>query len=89
LLASQIPVVPLADGAGEARVIAGEVLGTRGPARTFTPVELFEVRIRAGRSATLALPDGHTALLLVTRGPVSVNGSPPVLAEHLVVLGRA
>jgi redox-sensitive bicupin YhaK (pirin superfamily) len=89
LLASQIPVVPLPDGSGEARVIAGDVLGTRGPAKTFTPVELFEVRIRAGRSARLALPDGHTALLLVTRGTVSVNGSPPVLAEHLVVLSRA
>jgi quercetin 2,3-dioxygenase len=86
---ARIPVVALPDGAGHVRVVAGELLGARGPARTFTPVEMWEVRVKAGREATLALPEGHTALLLVMRGPVAVNASPPVPAEHLVVLSRA
>jgi redox-sensitive bicupin YhaK (pirin superfamily) len=86
---ARIPVVELPGGAGHVRVVAGEALGAKGPARTFTPVEMWEVRIAAGREAALSLPDGHTALLLVMRGPVVVNGSPPVAAEHLLMLSRA
>ena len=89
LLASQIPVVTLPGGAGRVRVIAGDCMGTRGPARTFTPVEMRDVRLAAGKAAELALPEGHTALLLVTRGPVVVNDSTSAPAEHLVVLSRA
>jgi len=89
LTTSKIPVVALADGAGSVRVIAGDFRGTRGPARTFTPVEMWEVRLAAGRTAELSLPDGHTSLLLVTRGRVIVNESPPASPEQLVVLSRA
>ena len=89
ILDAKIPVVTLPKGAGSVRVIAGECLGTRGPARTHTPVEMWDVRIPAGKTADLSLPDGHTSLLLVRRGPVVVNDSPPVPNEHLVVLSRA
>jgi redox-sensitive bicupin YhaK (pirin superfamily) len=43
----QIPVIQLAGG-GHARVIAGELLGRIGPAKTFTPVNLFDVILKAG-----------------------------------------
>ena len=89
LTTAKIPVVALADGAGSVRVIAGDFRGTRGPARTFTPVEMWEVRLAAGRTAELSLPDGHTSLLLVTRGRVIVNESPAASPEQLVVLSRA
>jgi quercetin 2,3-dioxygenase len=89
IAASRIPVVALPGGAGSARVVAGELLGVRGPARTFTPVEMADVAVVAGSEVELSLPDGHTSLVLVRRGPVSVEGSPPVPAEHLVVLSRA
>jgi redox-sensitive bicupin YhaK (pirin superfamily) len=89
IAAAKIPAVPLSDGAGEARVIAGTVEGVTGPAKTFTPVEMWDVHVAPGRTVELALPEGHTALLLVTRGPVSVNGAPPAPAEHLVALSRS
>lgn len=83
ILASQIPQVELPGGAGTVRVIAGEVLGQRGPAKTFTPINLRDVRLQPGGSAQLAIPEGHTSLLVVQRGQVTVNGE-SVKAVELV-----
>ncbi|MFO0931230.1 MAG: pirin family protein [Planctomycetota bacterium] len=88
LRAAAIPTVALPGDAGDVRVIAGVFEGTRGPARTATPVELWDVRLRGGREAVLPLPSGHTGLLLVTRGPVAVADGVEVDPEHLAVLSR-
>ena len=74
LLKSQIPVVALPGDAGTARVIAGELGGQKGPAKTFTAINLWDVNVRAGKSAELALPDGHTTAFLVVSGQVAVDG---------------
>jgi hypothetical protein len=74
ILAAHIPAVPLAGGAGTAHVIAGELAGTPGPAQTFTPVNLWNLDLSAGHTATLPVPDGHTTLLAVRRGRVTVAG---------------
>jgi quercetin 2,3-dioxygenase len=71
---AQIPRVELGTGA-YGRVIAGELNGTKGPARTFTPVNVFDVRLEAGGSGELSLPDGHNAAIVLLRGDVVVNGS--------------
>ncbi len=73
LLQAQIPDVPLPSDAGTVRVIAGEYGGHRGPAKTFTPIHLWDVNLRADRSAELPLPDGHTTLFLVLSGEVVAN----------------
>ena len=75
ILDAQIPAVPLPGDAGVVRVIAGSFGGARGPARTFTPIEVWDVRLRAGQPVELALPDGHNALLAVLRGALRVGGS--------------
>jgi redox-sensitive bicupin YhaK (pirin superfamily) len=85
LLDAQIPAVDLAGGAGAVRVIAGEFRGTRGPARTFTTIELLDVRLRAARSATLSLPAGHTAIVLVQAGAVRI-GETDVQATEMAFL---
>jgi hypothetical protein len=88
LLAKDIPVVPLEGEAGSVRVIAGEFGSARGPARTFTPINLLDVRLRAGRSLRLSLKDGYTALLYVLKGSVVLNGTEPASQTELVVLER-
>jgi redox-sensitive bicupin YhaK (pirin superfamily) len=88
IVQTKIPTVELADGAGSVRVIAGEFRGAKGPARTFTPVEMWELRVAAGHTVDLELPEGHTSMLLVTRGKVVVNET-SASEEHLVVLSRA
>lgn len=70
---AQIPKVPLPDGAGAVRVIAGEFQGTRGPATTFTPINVWDLILNPNGSATLRLPDGHTSMVVVQSGAVQVN----------------
>ena len=70
LLKNQIPSVELPDGAGTARVIAGEFNGNNGAAKTFTPINLWDVTLRSGKSVELPLPDGHTSTFLVLSGEV-------------------
>lgn len=74
LLDAEIPPVELADGAGRLRVIAGEYAGARGPARTFTPINIWDVRLKAGAKTTFTLPEGHTLAVLVQSGAVKLNG---------------
>jgi redox-sensitive bicupin YhaK (pirin superfamily) len=87
LLSAQIPSVALPDGAGRLRVIAGAFEGTKGPADTFTPVDLWDVRMNAGKGALLQTAPGRTALLMVMKGAVVVNGKRAGEAQ-LVVLER-
>jgi redox-sensitive bicupin YhaK (pirin superfamily) len=67
----QIPTVAF-DG-GKARIIAGTFGDTKGPARTFTPVNLWDVRLDAGSEATLPLPDAHNSMIAVLAGHVSIG----------------
>lgn len=74
LVNADIPVVELANGAGSARIIAGQFQGARGPARTFTPVNLWDLRLRGGSTVDLTVPVGDTTALFVLKGHVTVNG---------------
>lgn len=88
LLDAQIPSVPLPDEAGKVRVIAGEFDGHRGPARTFTPINVWDVRLAAGKRATLSVDDRHSLALVVLRGTVLVNGKDVVRDAQLVRFDR-
>ncbi|HUO44674.1 MAG TPA: pirin family protein [Burkholderiales bacterium] len=88
LTAADIPVVDLPDDGGSVRVIAGEFGGVQGPAHTFTPIHLLDLRLRAGRSVTFGLHDGYTAALFVVKGGIVVNGDEPANEAELVVFRR-
>jgi len=68
-----IPVVDFPDGAGTLRVIAGEAFGASGPARTVTPINLWDMVLKPSGKVTLELPDASTTLLLVLSGHVRIN----------------
>jgi quercetin 2,3-dioxygenase len=88
LLASDIPQVELAGGAGTARVIAGSLGDAKGPAKTFTPVNLWDVRLKSGKNTLLELPPDHMAAVFVLKGEVAVNGSTKVGPSEFATLGR-
>ncbi|MDR6856444.1 pirin family protein [Variovorax guangxiensis] len=89
LLDREIPSVALPGEAGRVRVIAGEFDGHRGPARTFTPIDLWDLRLNQGGTARFELPEGRTLALVVLRGTVRVNGSETVREAQLVQFERA
>jgi redox-sensitive bicupin YhaK (pirin superfamily) len=88
ITSADIPVVELPDGAGKVRVIAGAFDGAKGPARTFTPVNAWDVRLNRDADLALDLPEGHTAMLVVLTGHVTVGGSQPAGEAEMVLLGR-
>lgn len=73
ILNSQIPVVDLPDGRGSVRIIAGKFNGVNGPAYTFTPIDVWDMRLDSDRPINLIVPDGHTTLLAVLKGSVHVK----------------
>lgn len=88
LLDASIPSVDLDGDAGRVRVIAGDYHGTKGPARTFTPIDIWDVRLNAGKAASLTLPEDRTAALVVLHGTVMVNDDKVVREGQLVAFAR-
>ena len=89
LLDAEIPAPELPQGAGAVRVIAGEFDGQRGPARTHTPMHVWDVRLNRDRTARLDLPDGWNSLLVVLHGTAQVNEDEIAREGQLVVLEQA
>lgn len=73
ILGGEIPEVALPNGAGKVRVIAGEFAGAKGPAKTFTPVQVWELRLTGGRRTELVLPNGYSTALVVLKGALGIN----------------
>ncbi len=83
-----IPDVVLPDGAGSLRVIAGRYGDRSGPAATFTELNVWDARLRAGRAHLLKIPAGHNTALAVLKGALTVNDSKRAGPAELVVLDR-
>lgn len=86
--AADIPNVPLANDAGVVRVIAGELDGHAGPARTHTPMQVWDVRLDRDGQTALTLPEGWPAAVVVLEGTVQVNDAAIARGADLVILER-
>jgi quercetin 2,3-dioxygenase len=85
ITSADIPEVPLGTGV-VGRLIAGELAGQKGPAQTFTPVTLIDVRMEAGGAGTLELPDGQNFGVVLLRGAITVNGTTTISGEPRMAL---
>ncbi|GEP95430.1 pirin family protein [Chitinophaga cymbidii] len=88
LLNENIPVVRYEDGS-YVRVIAGEFEGQPGAAKTFTPLNLFDIQLKAGKTIQLQLPDGYNTGLVVMKGKVNINGSHDANGVEIAVFEQA
>ena len=86
---AQIPRVALGDDAGSLRVIAGSYDGHAGPARTFTPMNVWDLRLAAGKAVSLPQPEGWTTLVVVLDGTVQVNGEAVLRPAQMATLSTA
>jgi redox-sensitive bicupin YhaK (pirin superfamily) len=89
ILDAEIPVVQLPENSGTLRVIAGSFAGTNGAAKTYTPINLWDVRLKAGRQLQLTLTEGHTAALSILQGKLKVDGGKTVTEAQLAVFERS
>src|SRR5262249_28493105 len=88
IAAAQIPTAELPDGAGSVRVIAGHYGAAKGPAHTFSPMNVWDVRLRAGKSVKFSVTEGHTASFLVLKGRVRLPGGEEIGEAEMAVLER-
>jgi redox-sensitive bicupin YhaK (pirin superfamily) len=84
---AEIPRIELADGVGSVRVIAGSYGGKSGPAHTYSPVNLWDIRVNAGQRAEFTVPTDYTTALLVLKGSVRF-GDTTVSEAEMAVLER-
>jgi hypothetical protein len=82
-----IPTVALEGGVGRIRIIAGDCAGVKGPAKTFSPVDMWEVLInRAGQRTYLVFPEGHNTIIFVRNGAALVGADMRRLGSQDVAL---
>ena len=87
LLDNQFPRLAL--GAAKARLVAGSLEGERGPARTHTPMTVFDLTFERAGSSDFALPKGHNALVFALEGELKLSASRQELAPGaLAVMKR-
>ena len=93
IAAAQIPTLALKDihgaDAGTVRPIAGTFDGTTGPAKTFTPMQVWDVQLKAGHTVTLPAPEGHTTVPLVYQGRVKTADGQEAGDAEMIVYERA
>jgi len=84
LTAGQMGKLALPDEGGTVNVIAGKFNGISGPAKTYSPVNVFDIKLNAGAEVSTRIQEGHNTALLVINGSVEVNGEKA--SEHSFVL---
>lgn len=85
LTAAQIPVQPLDEQGSQLRVIAGQFYALKGPAATFTPVNVWDVQLVAGTQQRFTVPAEHNTIVVVLQGSVRVNETHEV-QDHSIIL---
>lgn len=87
ILAASIPVVEPAAGV-RVRVIAGALGASAGPARTVTPMDVWDLELAGGATASLPVPAGHGAIVIVRSGKITVQGTERLAHTGVAILGR-
>ena len=81
----QMGIVQLANNGGKVEVIAGKYQGVKGPAFTFSPVSMFNVKLNQEGEASFNFPAAYNTALLVIDGEIEVNGESVVPVNYFVL----
>jgi redox-sensitive bicupin YhaK (pirin superfamily) len=80
-----IETVALPDEKGVVRIISGTYEDRRGPAETFSPAHMLDLRLKPGAEVRLPTPRDYNTALLVLAGQVTANGSRTVSAGEFIL----
>ena len=86
ILSKSIPEIKLSNTSGSIRVIAGQYEGHMGPAKTFTPMNVFDIRLKKGEELVLPAADGWNTSVVVLRGALETAGDHGVIAKDAKML---
>lgn len=85
---AEIPRVALPAGAGTVRLIAGKYNKTVGAAQTFSPMNVWDLRLNAGKTVSIDLPADHTTALFVLHGAIRIGDSETIRSSEMAVMKR-
>lgn len=74
LEAAKMNKVTLPENGGYVNVIAGSLNGMKGSASTFTPINVYDVKLNAKGNLEFETPENHNTFILVINGKVEING---------------
>lgn len=80
--------IPIGQHGSEVEVIAGTFQDKKGPASTFTPLHMYNVKLKKGDSASIHLPKHFNTSLLVIEGEITVNQGEDVPTDYFVLMAN-
>jgi hypothetical protein len=80
----QMPKYELPNNGGHIDIIAGEFMGLKGPAFTFTPIEMYNMKLKKGATVKLNFPEHYNTGILVVEGQATINETEKAPADHFV-----
>lgn len=86
IASADIPVIELPDEAGRLRLIAGDYANQQGAAETFSPVDVWDLRLKAGKRVALPAADGRNLLVVVLQGTVQLNDEQVLRDAQMAIL---
>ena len=86
ILNAEIPTLALPDQAGAVRVIAGQIGQHKGPAHTFTPMNVWDLKLNQGGWTTIAAAEGWNTALIVLSGQIKINDTGVAKDGEMAVL---
>lgn len=73
LLKEEMGILKLDNDKGEISIIAGEVNGVKGPANTFTNINIYNINLKNYGNTTLSEPKNFNTAILILKGEAKVN----------------
>ena len=78
----------LQDGAGTIEVIAGDYKNVKGSASTFTPIHMFNAKLKSGGKADFQFPEVYNTAILVLEGNILINNKEDIPTDHLALMAN-
>jgi quercetin 2,3-dioxygenase len=70
---------------GVIEIIAGKYKGITGSAKTFSPINVFNAKLKVGASADFNFPSSFNTGMLVISGEIKINGDKSVASDNFIL----
>jgi len=82
---AQIPTINISEQGSTLRVIAGEILGVSGPAKTHSPLIVMDGLIKATSHIALSITKGWTTIVVVRKGQITINDQLAMTGQTMIL----
>lgn len=73
---------------GEIEIIAGEYKDVKGPAETFTPIHLYNLKVKKGAELEFSFPSHYNTALLAIEGSGRINHNDVLSTNHFAKMSN-